>query len=726
MANNQNPNIPNQSSPDYHNETKQENLNSSNTSNSPSPDELLKELKEKGSAGVLNFYIDSRSGGAYFSDKVDIVGDVVGGDQIKGATNLWTPRYRRELAGQIRNLEIKKLQSVYLETINYEKVKQILNDHHILLLYGNAHHGKRATAIYLTISLLQSEEVFEIDPTIENLGLFKSEKKHGYIIDNITFEGIRKLNQAQTNNLSQHLKTQESYLVITIDNLTSSAKQSLEDYIFEWSCLNHRSESDNVLEKHLIWYLRTSQFSRDNYSEILQNQSVCELLDKGLLPGQIDKLAGLLSKVVKGNLNLEESVAHFCSIASQQVEIWFDEHQTIEERTDMISLAVLSGTNYEYFREASNNLRLNLQSLEKPTDKEPVNRPDNKRSKFLEEFGAKIEYGYENKHYGEIKVELIELKNQEFQRSVLSYIWQEYDQWREPILKWLNNLGLHSNMGVKFRTAAALGQLSIYAFGHVIDQVLQPWAKSSNQEQQRLAALALSIPLSEDELAPQVLKLIRHWSTLKNSPKLQMTAIIAYGGYIGTRFPEAAFRDLLTIAESEEPAIASAVVESMVSLFFFGQLYLPVLTTLQKWTQKNKTTFTPTLSLFTFTLIMGEVEVPDTEPILFWLIWEEQELAKNQPESGKECENIVIYLLRQALNLKLTRRLALEGLYKSLNFADYDHRLYPVLGQILYKMVAEGTEREKERIIYYLNQWANNRPCAASKIRSKIKNHLGI
>ena len=45
MANNQNPNIPNQSSPDYHNETKQENLNSSNTSNSPSPDELLKELK---------------------------------------------------------------------------------------------------------------------------------------------------------------------------------------------------------------------------------------------------------------------------------------------------------------------------------------------------------------------------------------------------------------------------------------------------------------------------------------------------------------------------------------------------------------------------------------------------------------------------------------------------------------------------------------------------------
>jgi hypothetical protein len=96
-------------------------------------------------------------------------------------------------------------------------------------------------------------------------------------------------------------------------------------------------------------------------------------------------------------------------------------------------------------------------------------------------------------------------------------------------------------------------------------------------------------------------------------------------------------------------------------------------------------------------------------------------------KENKAYAQIVTSLLRRTLNLQLTRTPALEEIHNWLNFLDYDSRLYPVLGRILYTLATEGTQRERERIFNYLKRWAvTEPPNAARRILSTINQHLNI
>jgi hypothetical protein len=674
--------------------------------------------------GAANVYIDARSGGAYFADQVDITGDVVGGSQTK-----WTKRISvKDVAGQVLSANIEKVRSVYVETTSYKQAKKILDEKNILILWGDPKLGKQTTAIHL-LSLLQTEEIFEIDPAVEDLSSFKGEAKQVYVIDTLVADSAGKFSSYLLKGLSQKLRQQDSHLVITIDSRVRLSQDALGEYTIKWSEL---PTSEELLEKHLGWYLRDKAMFHSCHA-LAQSDSVRELLNNKLLPGDIDRLAELLTKVVRKELELEEALAGFGVRVRQQVESWFEEHQDFTQCVFMIALAVLSGSSYQAVVDASQR----LQSLIKPpSEKEEASNSKpvfKRRSQQLKEVCAHLVQGYENTEFGRSPVELIELNNPRFQPAILSYVWEEYDHLREPLLAWLDELGSHPNFEVQIRAAAAVGELSKYAFGTVIEKVLRPWANCQDRHLQKLAALALSIPVFESDLAPQVLRLLHHWSTLNNS-QLRWTATAAYGGYVGLRFPDIALRDLFAIAKSGDEYLFSAVAESVTILFDAGKSlpgqYFTVLNALQLWTGQPKTNTANQLGLLIFCLLMHEAKVPAGSnnnhlPTLLWLVLEEHKRAKKESKTEQVYEDIVTCLLQRALNLKLTRKLVLEELHNWLKLVDYDHRLYPVLGRIIYTLVAQGSEREKERIFTYLSRWASvEQPNAVSKILSKIKKHL--
>lgn len=343
---------------------------------------------------------------------------------------------------------------------------------------------------------------------------------------------------------------------------------------------------------------------------------------------------------------------------------------------------------------------------------------DKKRSQWLEAISAYLADSYEVTEYGKSRIKTVLFTDQEAPLSVLSHIWHEYDTYAEATLKWLHELGEHPNVEVRLRAAAVAGQLAVYEFRPVREEVLSPWAKSDKQTVQRLATLALTVVAYDEneEIAQQALNLLHHWSGLQNSPRLHWTAIAAYGGYIGLLFPQQALDNLKIIGQSGDGRLFSDIAQAVANLFDAGQqvssVHLLVLTALKEWVEQGQKTSTHRLSLLIFWGLMREswlVKDNIRQPTLLWLAQQSQDL-----------EDLIVFFVRNALNLELTRDLILPEILSWLKFVDQQQALYKTLARIIFTLASPG--RERERICNYLNKWSRNSETAI-RIQNLISQH---
>lgn len=690
--------------------------------------ELLRELK-----AATSVYIDNRNIGNYFEQDAQVYGSVAGRDHGKSATAL-----SGHIVGKILIESIEKVCSVYVETSSYTHADSVLREKHILVLSGHSNFGKQTTAVRL-LSTFSQGEVFELNPSLDNLSVLECEKNQVYLIDTLT---PREGNQQKIDNyvlksLSHKFKQNDSYLIITVDSRWHFFRETLDDYILNWQALPTR---EIVLKKHLAWYLR-NQSIKEEIDPLLQTDLVQSLLDDKLLPGDLDRLAELLAKVIRKELALEEALSRFSIRVQQQVKSWFETHSDLKKRVFFITLAVLNESQSQAIEEASTRLQYLIQpKLNKDEDTyiDPIFGTT--RSSFIKDLCASLDKAVENTNHGFSPIEIIKLDNSAFQPAILSYVWNEYSGLREPLLLWLNELGSHRSVDVSSRAAAAVGELSKYDFTTVLEKTLQPWANSQDERLRRLAGLSLSIPVMDSNLAPQVLALLHHWSSLNNNFYLRWTATVAYGGYVGWRFPDIALRDLLKIAksgnESGNEQLFFMAAESITTLFEAGKFisgqYLKVLSEIYQWIKQAKFEREKVLGSFVFLLLALEAKISlDSEnnnlPTLLWLIWEEKEQLAHNPDTESVYKETIVNLLQICLNLKPIRKNVLKELHNWCKLADYDVRWYPVLGGIFYQLIIQGNEREKHRIFDYLRRLSStDNTNTAGKILSKIKQHPGI
>ncbi len=681
--------------------------------------ELLKGLE------VATVYIDNRSIGNYFEQDAQIYGSVSVREHRGYSSNA-----SKEIVGQILIESIDKVRSVYVETSDYIPVVSALNNKHILVLWGDPKIGKQTTALRLLSSVIKGE-ILEINPAIKDISLFEFETGKAYLIDTLTPDigEKQKIDNYILKGLSRKLKQNNSYLVITVDSGWCFPHESTKDFIFNWKTLPN---SEKTLEKHLEWYLQ-KHVIKSQICDLIRSDSVQTIITNKLLPGDLDELADLLSQVVKGEFEIEEALSHFNLRIKQQVEAWFEQNSDFSQRIFFITLAILNGCKYQAVDDASQKLELLVRSL---SEKEDTINSDpifgRKRSSFLKDVCASLTQGFENTERGLSPVEVIKLDNSGFQPAILFFVWHEYNRLREPLLSLLHELGTDQSFDVRCRAAAAIGELSRYDFTAVLQKVLRPWASSQDQRLQKLAAMALSIPIFDSNLAPQVLGLLHNWSRLSNNIYLRWTATVAYGGYVGLRFPDVALRDLFAIAKSGNEFLFFAAAESITMLFQAGQFlstqYLNVLEKIQAWTKEAKDKDEKTFGILIFWFVLHKTKLKNDScnnylPTVLWLIWQEREWNKQSRENAQVYKKIVVFLLEEALSLSpKTRKLALEELHTWLNLADYDPRLYPVLGSLFYSLVKQGSRHEKKRIFAYLERWASiDSSNIASRILSKLK-----
>ncbi|RIK28119.1 MAG: hypothetical protein DCC55_38965, partial [Chloroflexi bacterium] len=158
-----------------------------------SQDEWLKAIRDPKVAHIVNevlrgrqiasVYIDARSGGAFFSGETRIEGDVVSGGRAyrtqfgasvsgtihTGSGDLRGERQTREttggFAGRVLAETLRKINTVYVAPNAYPHASQLLEERHLLILWGPTHGGKWTSALHLLASF-HKDALFELDPTV--------------------------------------------------------------------------------------------------------------------------------------------------------------------------------------------------------------------------------------------------------------------------------------------------------------------------------------------------------------------------------------------------------------------------------------------------------------------------------------------------------------------------------------------------------------------------------
>jgi hypothetical protein len=350
---------------------------------------------------------------------------------------------------------------------------------------------------------------------------------------------------------------------------------------------------------------------------------------------------------------------------------------------------------------------------------------ETKRSQWLNQISAYLDDDYEFTEYGKSKIKVVLFKEEDAPLCLLSHIWNEYDSYARAMLQWLRGLGEHPNFEVRLRAAAVVGQLAIYEFRPVREEVILPWAKSDKQSVQKLASLALTVVAYADneDTAQQSLKILHHWSGLTNSPRLRWTAIAAYGGYIGLLFPQEALENIEIIAQSGDARFFSDIAQALSHLFDSGEqvegLHLAVLSALKRWSEQGKKTPIHQLSLLVFWGVMHESKIVENQlrqPTLLWLA-----------KQSQNAEEKVSFLLKKALDLELTRDLILAELLIWLQFVDQQQDFYKTIARIIFTIVSQGEYRERLRILEYLKRWSiAKKSSAANQVLLLLRKHFEL
>lgn len=643
-----------------------------------------------------------------FLGDTHITGDMVARDQYRGSVATGSAGAEAPFAAEhVLAEELAKVRAVYVPPPAYERAREVLTRQHLLILRGRPRIGKWTTALYLGTETLRAENVIELDPALDLRDLATEEALEPetcYVTETLAPDSAEALTGFRLNRLRKALRRQRSYLILCATAEVPVAGEAREHCVVDW---DRSPPAEQALERHLHFYLSSEAAARRGAQELVRSEEVQALLDRHLLPGELDRLAELLARVAREEAPLEEALARFEARVERQVERWFENHEDPDLLAFMVTLAVFSGARYQDVAEAHRQL-LELAAPRQETDDDarPASAFASRRRPRVKQCHAHLETTYEDREYGRTQVEIVAFDNPAFQPAVLAYAWDEFDILRRPLLTWLSSFG-QAAFARRARAAAAAGELGKHDFVTVLEALIRPWANGRDFRTRDAAALALGILAWHPDRTADVRGLLKHWATLENNPRLRWTAASAYGSLAGLRFPEMALRNLFRMIADGDARLFGVVSRSIAFLFEAGdsapEFFHKVLDALKGWTE-HKRRLPRLVSLLIFLELAGlrmpderRDEAADPWPRLLHLAHDDEALR-----------SVSTTILRRALSEKVTRRPALNRVYGWLQQAEEDETLVPAIGGLLRPIVTEGRERDRRRLRYYLDGWAND------------------
>ncbi|MFI9239947.1 hypothetical protein [Streptomyces sp. NPDC053079] len=390
---------------------------------------------------------------------------------------------------------------------------------------------------------------------------------------------------------------------------------------------------------------------------------------------------------------------------SGQVRAWFDQHREPEALAFTLASAVLEDSGYLTVAEAAVKLCAALT----PPDLAP---PD---LRFRDRLG------YEQ-HWIQLQAAdsgpavatgpmRVRFRNALLGQVILVYAWSTLDGRRDAVLEWLRRLLSHSDLEVRARAAVAAGVLTWADHHYATHRFLTTWAGSTSWPLRQAAATALGVAGSRPESADAVWGLLHDWACRGSSAyerRLAGTAANAAGGILGRHSPDQAVAVLRSALDrGDDWGTLPSVAWGGVHLIHQGQAG-PLLDAYLDWSapQDLSPIVVKTLSAFVFAAsrpyekpsdgpdATGRAVVPGV-PLLL------SDLARHSDRLAE--------LWARALARRPVQDTALVALREWVtSYADRCPGSLDAIGTLLAD-VAGRPGRHRERLLWWLAKWANDR-----------------
>jgi hypothetical protein len=284
----------------------------------------------------------------------------------------------------------------------------------------------------------------------------------------------------------------------------------------------------------------------------------------------------------------------------------------------------------------------------------------------------------------------------------------------------LRELAEHPDPLVRRRAALRLGAFAEDSLETLYNEVILPWAMTSEDRTWMLVALALTVPLSKPRVAPRVLRIVQDWADSSDFNLLSVASLV-YGLALAPGDPQGALNGLARIARRRRGGDGQAQVaaaEAAATGVFAMYLSDPVddaqiLGALLRWARSKKRTERD-FATFAF-LFIGDSVIETARRGRRRRTWPSLLRAFTQPESRQ----VVLELLREALNNVEWSEYAIEVLRSWFVRANTASHLVQPLTDLVYGLCT--TAAEADRLAFHLDAWSRkNSKGAAAQVRAAL------
>jgi hypothetical protein len=407
---------------------------------------------------------------------------------------------------------------------SYQRLSQQVGRDPMVFLRGPAGTGRTTTALAALTGWLRSSASSPGTEDEERIGWLPSlgamgrarlpalRRGHGYLLDGADGGSARDLAR-----LRDLVVKSESRLIVLVQRESANLPGTLVDH--------EPPSAVEVFRRHLDSEGRVAGIDAQLPEEILKE--ITEDLEGEKSPRRAIAQASDVVQALKEDRPFEELLDELPGRLSEHIRGRLDQGQPIIGRCFMAGVAVLHDLPEVIVSEAA--LRL-ADHIYEAWHIKKVNRTP----PTWEQLGAWLEYAGATAHTSGRAGggRIVRLNRRKAPAATIRVLWEDHPTIREPLMRWLGELGGHSDTAVQINAAHAVGKLATFDFPAIQRRFLTPWSTSRKTRDHRLAALAFEAAAQDPRMASRV---HAHLRKLAASDRYgpRAVAIQAYGSSIG-------------------------------------------------------------------------------------------------------------------------------------------------------------------------------------------------
>ncbi|MFI6339130.1 hypothetical protein [Streptomyces sp. NPDC050535] len=468
-----------------------------------------------------------------------------------GADN---PNARRTAVGRLDAGEADTILESYVEPPCFDEAVADLDRDSVVVLVGPPGVGKRSGAVALLNAVADGTEYVVLSPgrSLDELATGRPafEKGVGYVLLDRMNEGSSGTADFDWRRVRDAVRDQEAHLVVTtVHTIRGKPPESVRHV--PWSAPD--------LADVLRLRLRKAGCAGTVVEEAVE-----------LLPAEclIAEVTAAAARIARG-ADPAGVWREYGSSAAQPVREWFAVERSLQETAEVTVLAFAIGAGYREFESWQERLEPRIapafpafpEATQPAAAQSAGAQPavDRRRSLTRNLLAAT-----EEQKHGALTRTVLVFPSPQYRQWVLEELWTNHSKaYWDGVQDWLTELILIPGTGLHLSVASGLALLARPAFDEVAESYLEPWAHGeAGPAGQSMATLVLCWMCLDENLDATALTLARSW-VLSRDPGLRSTAVAAFGGELGVRFPTDAVKLLWHLisrrsGQSEEAMFALA------------------------------------------------------------------------------------------------------------------------------------------------------------------------